>query len=113
MFRSPLLETPLPQPTRPLPDIYTIRSDVTNRDETRIGVRGLGSALVPRMVQEAIEEVVGHYHRAGREEQQMMEAGWHQMILVLTCRYEERGYVEYEPVPSSATPSQSAASGIA
>ena len=113
MYKSPLLQTPLPQPTRPLPDIYTERQEMDSRDSMRIGVRDLGSVLVPPMVLEAIDELSPDYWLSTPAEQQRIAAVWPQLILLLTCRYHERGYVDYERVPSSATPSQSIASASA
>ena len=113
MYRSPLLQTPLPQPTRPLPDLYTVRQDVDSRDSMRVGVRGLGSVPVPPMVLEAMDELWRDYWVATPAEQQRIAAGWPQMVLLLTCRHEERGYVDCERVASSATPSPPAASASA
>ena len=111
MYNSPLLQTPLPQPTRPLPDIYIVNNGPS--DGMYIGMRGHGTVPVPEMVLNALAELSERYWLVNEAEKQRMAAGWPQMVLLLCCRYEERGYVEYERVPSSATPSQSAASGIA
>ena len=113
MYKSPLLQTPLPQPKRPLPDIYTVREDVTGRDETRIGVRGFGTMVIPRMVQEAVEELTGNIWQLNEDERRRWPNLLPQAILVLCCRYHEMGYVDYERVASSATPSQSSASASA
>ena len=113
MYKSPLLQTPLPHPTRPLPDIWLVTHEVTNRDEVLVGVCGCGTVLVPDMVREAMEELASEAYRLGEGNIRILRAQHQTIILLLTCRYEERGYVEYEAVPSSATPLQSAASGSA
>lgn len=50
MYKNPLLDTPLPRPTKRLPDIWLVRKDTTNRDEVSVGVKGCGVVPVPDMV---------------------------------------------------------------
>ena len=110
MYKNPLLDTPLPRPTKPLPDIWLVGSEVHNRDEVNIGVRGCGVVPVPDMVRWAMDELAQEAWRLGAGNVSILNGRHCELILVLTCRYEERGYVEWERVPSSATSSPPAAS---
>lgn len=102
MYKSPLLQTPLPQPTRPLPDIWLVDYRLSMRDEVSIGVKGCGVERIPQMVIDAMHELTDGFWNARAADRQRMEEKMPLLLLTLWCRHHEMGYVDYERVPASS-----------
>jgi hypothetical protein len=95
-----LLQYPLPRPTKPIPEVWLVDHKITNRDETRLGIVGLGRDTfpIPREVQAAYSE----YWENMRRFHIRSEPTWTEKMEVLLALWllyrRELEYVPFEPV---------------